>query len=189
MSGTTEMINVNIEEFIKPVVGKMAWQLMQGYGSFITMEFGLPHLDVSEPVIFNRSEAPPSVKKNDKATSLFNRRRVFIRGEWHLWIQYCTWSAESHQGKIANSNMDLEKNRPILDEIDGQYVNAIHWDLKKMIIEIVFDLGAKISIGIEPHTTEGPIMALYGPENEYLELRNDKVEDLVAYSGSPDEHF
>ena len=38
-----------INDIFQPLYGKPCWQVKQGYGSFLTFEFGEPHLHIREP--------------------------------------------------------------------------------------------------------------------------------------------
>ena len=40
-----------IKEFFTRFIGQPVWQVRGGHGSFLTMEFGAPHLLVSSPPV------------------------------------------------------------------------------------------------------------------------------------------
>jgi hypothetical protein len=73
----------NIKEFFVPFIGDMVWQVRRGYGSFLTMEFGLPHLAVREP-IFACPGATARVRRN------LERRAVAVVGDCHFWVNMAT---------------------------------------------------------------------------------------------------
>src|SRR5436305_1318277 len=80
-----------------PLIGLPAWFVHQGYGSFLTLEFGAPHLRVREPRAA-RGNVSEKVKK------LFLKRRVSVKGEWHLWIYCCQWRVSDDGQEIAWSD-------------------------------------------------------------------------------------
>src|SRR5665213_1331063 len=57
-----------------PIVGQVAWSVRRGYGTFLTMEFGSPHLIIREPIVAS-SDASDRVKRN------LAKRRVSIVGD------------------------------------------------------------------------------------------------------------
>jgi len=61
--------NKNIEKALKNIIGKRAWGVRLGHGSFITIEFGKP----------KPAEDPKSVS---------------VYGEWHFWVYLCSWRLE-----------------------------------------------------------------------------------------------
>lgn len=63
---------------IAALVGKPAWGVRLGVGSFLTIEFGHP---ISGE---------------------------FIHGEWHLWLYFCDWIFQQGSFQIATSSDDRE---------------------------------------------------------------------------------
>jgi hypothetical protein len=41
-------MNRDFEKVFKGILGKPCWDVKPGHGSFLTMEFGKPHLEVRE---------------------------------------------------------------------------------------------------------------------------------------------
>jgi len=70
------------ERMFRGIYGKPCGNVKPGHSSFLTLEFGLPHLEVREPIVA-RKGASPRVQK------VLARRNVFVHGEWHLWIYCC----------------------------------------------------------------------------------------------------
>src|SRR5437763_1639449 len=64
-----------IQQNFANLYGVPSWHVCQGYGSFLTFEFGTPHQEI-EPVINRESK-----REGSRPT-----RMVTIRGDWHLWI-------------------------------------------------------------------------------------------------------
>jgi len=64
-----------IQDLFRPLIGEMAWDVRCGHGSFLTMEFGQPHIAVRDPVV-----ASPG--RSDRVQRNLGRRRVFVVGDW-----------------------------------------------------------------------------------------------------------
>jgi hypothetical protein len=64
-----------------PVTGLPAWNVRKGHGSFLTLEFGKPHLVVRQPIV-----AAPEA--SDEVRTALRHRSVYPHGEWHLWIYW-----------------------------------------------------------------------------------------------------
>src|SRR5215213_6024148 len=79
-----------------PLIGLAAWSVRIGHGSFLTLEFGTPHLSVREPIV-----AKPGA--SEKVRKALARRRVRPVGEWHLWIYCWHWRVWSEGAEIACS--------------------------------------------------------------------------------------
>jgi hypothetical protein len=71
-----------IEDVFIPIYGKPCWQFQQGYGSFLTLEFGEPHLHIREPW-------QAGAQASDKLQKHAARRLVSVHGDWHLWVYLC----------------------------------------------------------------------------------------------------
>ncbi|PJI44395.1 MAG: hypothetical protein CTR53_01420 [Ferrovibrio sp.] len=37
---------MTLESVFRPLIGQLVWSVRKGHGTFLTMEFGAPHLDV-----------------------------------------------------------------------------------------------------------------------------------------------
>jgi hypothetical protein len=58
----------------REIYGKPCWNVRPGYGSFLTLEFGKPHLDVREPAAASKDDSL-------RVQRLLARRSVFVHGE------------------------------------------------------------------------------------------------------------
>src|SRR5580704_16850183 len=70
-----------------PVIGLPAWCVQKGHGSFLTFEFGTPHLYLREPRELIAELSTQSLPMRRQ----LQRRRVVPRGEWRLLIYCCHW--------------------------------------------------------------------------------------------------
>ena len=78
------------------------------HGSFVTLEFGEPHLEVREP-----RDAEPDT--SPKLRELFARRNVTIRGEWHLWVYCSSWSIHNSDELILDQGCRVIQKCSVLD--------------------------------------------------------------------------
>lgn len=127
-----------LDEVINPILGKPAWNVQNGIGSFLTFEFGEPHLFIQEPREA-RSSASRKVKRH------MTRRWIRVQGAWHLWVQNGNWRAFSSGKMIGDSNSSKRILKKVAYEFDGQaLIQANVTEQAQTIFE--FDLGGKFEI-------------------------------------------
>lgn len=86
-----------IKKFFTSFIGQTVWQVRRGHGSFLTMEFGAPHLSVREPIVPN-PDTCGRVRRN------LQRRHVDITGDWHFWVQYGEWRLSTDDGALTSDD-------------------------------------------------------------------------------------
>lgn len=122
-----------------PLVGELAWHVRRGVGTFLTMEFGAPHLRTREP-IGPRDISEPRVVRRLK------NRLVHIVGDWHLWIQHAEWKLRTSHGQL-NSNDDIGTTADaVLSDLDGQKLIAAKTLADGTRWHLMFDLGGELEI-------------------------------------------
>jgi hypothetical protein len=117
-----------------PLIGLPAWLVRKGYGSFLTLEFGQPHLRVREPIVAD-------LTSSDTVRKSLARRRVRVRGDWHLLIR-CHWRVLSNDVQVGSSEASDEKIDAAAHEIDGQLLSYVEIGPSKGISAFGFDHGA-----------------------------------------------
>jgi hypothetical protein len=111
-------------EVFKPLVGEPAWDVSIGQGSFITLEFGHPHIRRTEP------------------TAKVPKRIVRVGGDWHLFVYCCDWQILDADRVIATSDGSKEEMNAAAKFLDGQIlVKATDTGLGTLF---EFDLGGMI---------------------------------------------
>ncbi len=144
-----------------PLIGLPCWQVQQGVGSFLTLEFGIPHLRIAEPLRFRGSE----------------KRRVTIAGEWHVWIYCCEWVLSNNGRDLVNSDDERADIAEALDVLDGQALESVEIDASNANTTFRFDLGGELSTRRAPTGTydEEPVdqWLLYQPNGDVLSLQSD----------------
>jgi hypothetical protein len=151
--------------------GKPAWRVSPGWGSFLTFEFGEPHLEIREPIVA-RKEASQRVKQD------LARRRVFIHGDWHLWINCCDWKAFSKR-KLIGQSTSVSSIQKAADILDGQALVSFSLRLKPVRCRFEFDLGGRLET--YPYDRKSVQWLLYDSRNQVLTLRAD---DVYSYGPS-----
>lgn len=91
------------------MLGKKAWGVSLGEGSFITIEFGNP---------------VPSESEEDKKR---------IHGEWHLWIYCCSWRLEQGEEILTASEDSQSKLEEAFKKLEGLTLYSVEllppaWD-------------------------------------------------------------
>ena len=125
-----------IEGIFAPMVGSLVWDARRGHGSFLTMEFGQPHLSVREPVA--SASEPGSIVHR-----LLSRRHVAIVGDWHLWIQHASWSIDLGDKACDNDSAPAEVD-DVLSLVNGQRLSGVVPSDGALFLQ--FDLGATLRV-------------------------------------------
>lgn len=126
----------DIAQLVEPVLGRPSWLVKRGYGTFITMEFGDPVLDVSEPrpTTFEVPGVPVGTM----------RRRTNLHGDWHLWIYCCAWTLTLGAAKLADSGTSADGITKALRVLDGQALTDVAVDVGDGSTLFSFDLGCDL---------------------------------------------
>jgi len=118
-----------VQDLFKPLLGQFAWNVDGGVGSMLTLEFGTPHIIVSEPRV-------PSPGGSERVRRHLRRRHVTVRGDWHLWIQYCDWKISVSDGSCDSESFDWRQPDECLADLDGQRLIGVGQRLLAQFMEI-----------------------------------------------------
>ena len=154
---------MQIENILRRLYGKPCWGVRRGVGSFLTLEFGRPHLEIHEPIV-SRKRVSPKVRKH------LARRNIFVHGEWHLWIYCCDWELRSGGRRIGDSSTNV-RSRRAADFLDGQRLSGFSISPRKVHCVFEFDLGATLLTW--PYDKSSEQWLLYEPSHKVLVLRAD----------------
>jgi hypothetical protein len=171
-----------IADLMRPAVSKPCWLVQHGYGSFITMEFGEPQVEISGPFLM-----PVLI---EGAPERSPRRSAFVRGDWHLWIYCCRWSLTLEGIQLAHEESDGITMNRALAALNGQILTAVHIEPDSRTT-FSFDLGCTFltypapagSYGDEPaeqwiwHGRSGPVAAVRDNGTYALSPRDATRED------------
>ena len=149
-----------IANVFSPLLGEISWSVKLGHGSYVTIEFGQPHLHIREPI---------KTTSGGRVGELLSQRKVSIVGDWHFWIQDTDWRA-TNGDKQCDSNSTSNEIEKVLSGIDGQ--RLVSAEVKSGVLELNFDLGALISI-FPSQEPDLDLWTLYRFQSEHVSCRSD----------------
>lgn len=164
-----------VAAILEQLVGKPCWGVRHGYGSFVTAEFGAPHLSV-------REGNPSAIRES------LRRRQITVRGEWHLWIYCCNWRYEEHGQVIAHSeNSDAEIDHAVV-RIDSQELQQMQVSSATGATSFLFEGGGILHT--TPYDSGEELWQVFTPAGAVLSI---KAGGLVSLAQSTtvcgDEHW
>ncbi|MBW0005450.1 MAG: hypothetical protein JO216_18405 [Hyphomicrobiales bacterium] len=130
---------MNVKDAFLPLLGELVWSVHRGHGTFLTMEFGLPHRIIREPIVASK-EASARVKRN------LAKRRVTIVGDWHFWIEMAHWEVKTTNCSVSDHDVQAVKIDEALHELDGQKLLSVGFGEQASSCILRFDLGGFIHI-------------------------------------------
>lgn len=142
LSLNSEEIDV-MRTIISPILGMTAWNVVLGYGSFFTAEFG------SSTYRSQKSKHP--------------------HGKWHLWVRHGFWRLEEsfHVLVASEDNRDvLARN---LRKFNNQILESV--EINPNTFETIFRFEKKMSFTIIPpfyHQEDYDYWMFYTPEEKVL---------------------
>ena len=154
-----------IKEFFAPFIGQLVWQVRRGHGSFITMEFGAPHLAVREPIVV-RPDSAESVRRN------LQRRHVDITGDWHFWVQYGDWRISTRNGVLTSDHSPGSVFDECLSDLEGQRLVSVDPGIRERSCAFRFDLGGSLEIWPSTEIPDDQ-WSLYSWDGEIVTCGND----------------
>jgi len=154
---------MQIERVLRRLYGLPCWGVKPGFGSFLTLEFGKPNLEIREPIVA-RTGASTRVRERLAC------RGVQVHGEWHLWIYRCDWEVFSGSKRIGDSSTK-SKTRRAAEFVNGQKLIRFFVSPRNVNCAFEFDLGAILKT--RPNDKESEQWLLYGPSHKILTLRAD----------------
>lgn len=128
-----------ISEFFAPFIGQSVWQVRRGHGSFLTMEFGVPHLVVREPIV-------PSADTSGRVRRNLQRRHIDVTGDWHFWVQYGDWKISTSDGTLTSEDRPGSQSDECLRDLDGQKLVSVDSGIRQRSCAFRFDLGGFLEI-------------------------------------------
>jgi hypothetical protein len=128
----------------RPVVGRSAWGVGVGWGSFLTMEFGAP--------VWRR---------------LGDADEEHAHGEWHLWIQHAVWRLEQDGTVIAASEDDRSTLEAAVARLEGRELRDVQVSPPALDTAFVFDGGCVLRV-LPATTTRYEHWLLFAPDGHVL---------------------
>lgn len=152
-----------IRASLSQLYGRPCWLVRRGYGSFLTLEFGRPHLRVLQPY--------QSAAKSKRAGDAAARRLITVCGDWHLWIYCCDWAVFKGARRIGDSGSRRSIDRAA-DFLNGQKLVKAWVIPRGMRSVFEFDLGGRLETRPFDRTREQWL--LYEPNGNVLAIRADR---------------
>ncbi len=140
MTITTSAIS-KVQAKIKPLIGRKAWGVSLGIGSFITLEFGAKIIDP--------------------------RAKNWIYGEWHLWITYCAWRLETKHRVIASSEDDRSELQEAVQRLENHSLLSVEFTPPSWETTFTFEKGLVLRL-FPIYTTECDHWRLRTPDDNVL---------------------
>jgi hypothetical protein len=161
------------------IIGLPAWRVQKGHGSFLTFEFGAPHLSIREPI------AEPSIQ-NPKIRKRLQRRRVAPHGEWHLWIYCSHWRCAENGVELSTDESADAEIIAAAEFMDGQCLLSVGIEAASGRSLFRFDLGATLETWPYDGGDEEQWF-LYAPSKHVLSYRADGHYSWRVSDQTPDE--
>ena len=128
------IINRDIKQKFHELSNFPCWGVLNGYGSWLTFNFGRPSLDIREPIPESKNEY------------LRKYRWVRLQGEYYLWVEMCDWTIFQDEEKIDHNESDRIEIQKAANRLDGQILNNVLISPKQISSEFQFDLGGKLVV-------------------------------------------
>jgi hypothetical protein len=164
-----------IQQCFAKLYGVPSWHVRQGYGSFLTFEFGAPCKEI-EPVI-NREPKHEDSRPPKNAT---------IHGDWHLWIYCCGWRITQNGRALATFESSRESIAAACGTLNGQALSGITFQPERGGSVFTFDAGGKLTTSPFDDDLLEQWM-LYCPDSYVLTYRSDGAFSHVRGDGAPDD--
>ncbi len=120
-----------------PIAGLPCWQALGEFGTYLTFHFGVPKVDVTEPM-----------------ESMRHRRLAGVHGEYILRLEAHQWVAFQDGGKVAHSESPREVIREAAARLQGQKLIALTVRCEPGGGEFVFDLGGRVAYQVRDASEE-----------------------------------
>ena len=122
-----------LSEYLGSLRDLPCWGVRHGFGSFLTFNFGEPHLNIRE--------ANPTAKLASR-----KRRRVRVRGEFYIWIEQCEWYILVNGKEVAWSESDDATISKAVYQLDSQKLQRILLDFEHGAASFIFESNGELSI-------------------------------------------
>jgi hypothetical protein len=122
-----------VRSYFRPIFGQPSWHGSAEFGSWLTINFGDPHLVVREAV------------PDAKARAL-QRRVAVVEGAHRLWVEMGAWKLHIGKRQFAHSEQSRRQLQRAAATLEGQKLHEIQISAKPLVTKFVFDEGAILSV-------------------------------------------
>jgi len=139
------MINIDFLNDLNALVGKIAWNVKNGEGSFITINFG----------------------ENIKISNSFER------GEWYLWLYFSKWVLNKSNDKIVSNNDNKILITQNITELNNKKVIKVNFNENSFVAEFIFEDDYKLVV-LPSNDEEGEEWMLFTPKDMVWSVLSNK---------------
>jgi hypothetical protein len=154
-----------IERLFQPLYGQPCWGLCYDRNLNLSMNFGKPSLRVREPY--------DTDSKSGVVRRLAARRLVTVRGEWWLWIYYCSWRLILGGLELATGSSSLRRIHGAMAQVEGQQLVSAEVEPETAATRFVFDLGCVLHCRRFEQDTDAEMWMLYKPSGYVLSVHGN----------------
>ena len=156
-----------IQNIFQPIIQQFVWGAKQGYGSFLSLEFGNPKTELG--AIHKPSE------KRKFPFNEFEHRNVSVKGDFTFFITMSNWKIYANKTELAYDESERDEIEFALGFINGQKLMNVTIDPQKNFTELEFDLGGSIKISNEKYDYDiNEMWDFYTESDKVLTYRNDR---------------
>ncbi len=160
--GFHRMGRETIDSSFQQLYGNPCWGLRYDRQLNLSMNFGVPSLDIREPFTTDSS--------SETVQQMAARRRVTVRGEWFLWIYQCYWSLNSAERQLATGASSYRRIERAMSQLEGQKLVSIAIDPETCATRFAFDLGCVLKCRRFEPGSEQELWMLYEPRGFVLSV-------------------
>jgi hypothetical protein len=143
---------------------KPCWSVHRGHGTFLTFEFGAPHLEIREPI-------KPMWSTKPRARKWLQRRHVWVKGQWHLWIYCCSWEVRE-KGRVAGDWSTKRRIDRAAQFLDGRKLLSV--EVRPRGSRTLFRFESDVEMETKPYDRVSEQWFLYEPNGRVLSFRADR---------------
>jgi hypothetical protein len=159
-STTTTDSTTLLKRHLRRVSGNPCWGVAAEYGSWLSLQFGAPSLEIRE--------AQPDAK-----SGYFSRRRVYLKGQHKLWIEMSDWEILEGKRRKFHSDQSRAQLRRAANLLHGQILVGFSLALRPLRSTFTFDGGSRlISTRYRKAKPDWELWHLYSPRS-YIALCSD----------------
>ncbi len=166
-----------LEVVFAPLIGSLVWNVHRGEGRYLTMEFGKPHLRVTEP----RGRTSATLKSVQRLSRM---RRAYVYGDWALFIQGDWKVAVEDDWLHSDDEIVLYSlKEECLRNLSGQRLVSVEAAEDGRHLSLAFDLTGKLEIW-PPAEDDDMQWSLHGWDGNTAAVDHDgKLEFEVREAG------
>ena len=156
-----------IQNAFAPLIGLPCWNVRPGQGSFLTLEFGNPHIEFREPREANHT-------RSAKIKKMYARRGVTPHGDWYLWTYCCYWNFFLN-GQLVGDSQSEKGIQDTVQDLSGQKLTGVTVGHLPGRSVFEFDLGGRLTTRPydKPYQEPSPQWMLFEPSGNVLTFRAD----------------